>query len=269
MIVDWGLERFTKRGPLLERGGAVLRLLLMGAIWRRRILQFTIMVSIMTCVAPAQNAAEDILPDAPVPAATKAPLTLTANAPLRLARPPVMIGMTTKQKYGLAYRRIVSPQMPLKAAFVSGWEVGTGTGPEFQTNGWVPFAKRFGYNAGGISTTIFLNTAVIPSLVHQDPRFFPLGRGPVKRRVLWAIGNEFAGFSDDGCRMPNYANLVGFAVSSVVMNSFAPGDSASFGDMAKSYAIKIGISSGLDVAREFKVFDRVQAIAHHSKSAEE
>jgi hypothetical protein len=47
---------------------------------------------------------------------------------------------------------------------------------------------------------------------------------------------------------------------------YAPGDSRGFGDMAEGYLINIGVSTGLNVVREFKVFDRVKTIVHHSKA---
>jgi hypothetical protein len=241
----------------------------MGLRLRQSILQIIITISLATCVGAAQSPEEDVFPEAPMSAGSEAPGAPAERSETPPVGQPIPIGMTTKEKYGLAYRRIVSPQLPLKALFVSGWEVGTGTGPDFATNGWVPFGQRVGYNAASISTTIFFNTAVVPALVHQDPRFFPLGSGTVKTRVLWAVKSEFVGFRDDGSRMPNYANLVGFALASLVMNSFAPGENPGAGDVAKGYAGKIGFSTGLNVAREFRVFDRVKAIAHHSKSAEE
>jgi len=214
---------------------------------------------------------ESILPDAPSPgtfddaSSVEYPSLVTKQNP----RQPFSIGMTTREKYALAYRRIVSPQLPMKAAFVSGWELATGTGPDFRTNGWGPFAQRFGYNAATISTTIFFNTAVVPSLVHQDPRYFPMGYGSVKSRIGWAVKSEFVGFGDDGHRMPNYANLVGFALSSIVANAYRPQSTVSAGDTAKSYAIKVAVSTGLNVVREFQLFDQMKTIMHHSKNAEE
>jgi hypothetical protein len=143
------------------------------------------------------------------------------------------------------------------------------TGPDIPTNGWKPFGERVGYNAASISTTIFFTTGVVPALARQDPRYFPLGHGPVKDRMLWAVRSEFVGVSDDGHEMPNYANLVGLALASVAVDSFNPGEGVRFGDTTESYAIRIGVATGLNIIREFNVFDRVKAIAHHSKSAEE
>ena len=41
------------------------------------------------------------------------------------------------------------------------------------------------------------------------------------------------------------------------------------GDTMESYAINIGVSTALNVVREFKVFDRVKTIVRHSKADED
>lgn len=234
------------------------------------ILGFTLAVLSIPGTAFAQNSNE-ALPDAPAPLTPESsePIAPAVTHETKQQRPLFAVSLSARQKYALAYNRIVSPQLPLKAAFVSGWEVGTDTGPDFPTNGWGPFAERFGYNAASISTTIFFTTAFVPALVHQDPRYFPMGSGPAKKRVGWAVRSEFVGVGDDGHVMPNYANLVGLALASVSVNAFSPRSSVGYGDTVERYAIKIGIGTGLNVAREFGVFNRVKAIARHSKTAEE
>lgn len=241
----------------------------MGQRLRQVIFRLAIAVFSAPYICTAQTPPEDVLPDAPSVSASEAS-TLPAEKNEKRAVPkPFPGGMTTKQKYGLATRRIFSLQTPLKAAVVSGWEVGVGVGPDLPTNGWKPFGERVGYNAAGISSTIFFTTGFVPSIAHQDPRYFPLGHGPVKDRVMWAVRSEFVGVDDDGHAMPNYASLVGLALASAVNDSFTPSDDVSLGDTAESYVIKLGVGTGLNVIREFNVFDRVKAIAHHSKEAEE
>ncbi|HEY2471746.1 MAG TPA: hypothetical protein VGI45_28430 [Terracidiphilus sp.] len=235
------------------------------------ILRLSILLLTTIGLASAQKPAETVLPDAPTPVEPAgpervAPITTTETKQMR---PSFATSLTAREKYALAYRRIVSPQMPIKAVFVSGFELAAHTGPDFATNGWGPFGERVGYNALGISTTTFFNTAFVPALVHQDPRFFPLGEGPVKTRVMWAVRSEFVGFGDDGHAMPNYANLVGFGLSSILANAYTPRGSRGYEDTIKRYVIKIGVSAGMNVGREFGVFHRVKALAHHSKSADE
>jgi hypothetical protein len=235
----------------------------MGATLRRRIGQIAVLILISAGNAVAQSAGDQLLPDAPTPDdqhAAQSSDVLASPRPL-----PIANRLNARQKYALAFRRIVSPQMPLRAAFVSGWELGTDTGPDLPTNGWGPFAERFGYNAAAISTTIFFSTAFVPAIVHQDPRYFRMGRGRVKSRIWWAVRSEFVGVGDDGHSMPNYANLLGFALSSTAIDAFTPRDSAGYGDTVERYAIKIGVSTGLNVAREFTAFDHAKDLLRHSK----
>lgn len=241
---------------------------------RARFLTCLLLPGLFSGLGLAQVPVSQMLPDAP----SKAPGFVRVGsqkvrgraieAEKRQMRPSFPMNLTAREKYALAYRRIVSPQMPLKAVFASGFELAAGTGPDLPTNGWGPFGERVGYNALNISTTTFFNTAFVPALAHQDPRYFPLGDGPVKSRIFWAVRSEFVGFSDDGGSMPNYANLVGFALSSMVANLYYPRSSLSFGDTAESYSIKIGVSTGMNVGREFGLFDRLKAFALHSKTAE-
>jgi hypothetical protein len=238
----------------------------MGAKLRWRIGQIAVLVLISAGNAVAQSAGDQFLPDAPVPNLPEghgSPRSSSGDA--RPSPLPVSSRLSAHQKYALAFRRIVSPQMPLRAAFVSGWELGTDTGPDMPTNGWGPFVERFGYNAAAISTTIFFSTAFVPAIVHQDPRYFRMGRGRVKSRIWWAVRSEIVGVGDDGHSMPNYANLLGFALSSAAIDTFTPRDSAGFGDTVERYAIKIGVSTGLNVAREFTAFDHAKDLLRHSK----
>jgi hypothetical protein len=181
-------------------------------------------------------------------------------------QPAVPARLSAHEKYGLAYRRIVSLQTPIKTAFVSGFELAAGTGPDLATNGWSAFAKRLGYNGLNLSSTIFFDTALVPALTHQDPRYPVLGHGPAKTRVAWAVKHEFVGFSDDGRPMPNYGNMVGLGLASITANAYSPEGSRGYGDTAESYLIKIAVGTGLNVVREFKLQDHLKTLMRHSKA---
>ena len=120
----------------------------MGARFRWRILQFAVLVLPTAGIVAAQNRAGR-LPDAPTPM-LNLDFESSSHIPTRGIRSKpeqfVSTSLSTRQKYRLAWRRVFSPQLPLRAGLVSGWELGTGTGPDFPTNGWGPFAERFGYN---------------------------------------------------------------------------------------------------------------------------
>lgn len=215
-----------------------------------------------------------VLPDAPTPnpvplGAAQGGAIARGAAPMPTRPAVVMPRLSGRQKYALAYRRIVSPQTPLKAALDSGFEMAAGTGPNLPRNGWSGFGKRFGYNGLNISTAIFFDTALVPALVHQDPRYPVLGHGSVRTRLAWAIKHEFVAFSDDGREMPNYGNIAGLGLASLVSTAYTPHDDVRSGDTMESYGINIGVSTALNVVREFRVFDRVKTIVRHSKADED
>ena len=239
---------------------------MVAGLWRTAP-RFALILVLGAFTVGAQEPAHKALPDPPSPARTDGPPTSTApsRAAILPIRPPASNGLSRRQKYALAYRRIVSPQMPLKAVFISGFELAAGTGPAFSTKGFSAFGDRVGYNALSISTTNFFDTAFVPSLVHQDPRYFPLGKGAIYVRVAWAIRSELVAFGDNGRTMPNYGNLAGLGLSAILANAYLPGPSRGVQNTFEAYGIKLCAGAGLNVAREFAAFDKLKTLARHSK----
>jgi hypothetical protein len=58
-------------------------------------------------------------------------------------------------------------------------------------------------------------------------------------------------------------------LASLTADAYTPRDSVGYGDTVESYLINLGVSTALNVVREFKVFDRVKTIVHHSKVDED
>jgi len=238
----------------------------MGARFWRKALGLVPGILLLTWAASAQSPTDKALPNPPAPVAGYGSATARrpAGAGIMPACPSAAAGLTVREKYALAYQRIVSFQMPLKAVVISGFELAAGTGPDFPSNGWSAFGTRVGYNALSISATTFISTALVPSLVHQDPRYFPLGRGPVGSRIGWAVRSEFVGFGDDGHTMPNYANLVGLGLSSILADAYLPRSSVGVRNTVEAYGIRLSAGLGLNVAREFGAFHKLKGLARHA-----
>ena len=140
---------------------------LVGARFRRYALKvLALAVSSAVRVTAAQDISQKALPDAPTPWVANIPETgqNSASGGMRSQRPPAASPLSVREKYRLAYLRVVSPQALLKSAFVSGFELAAGTGPDFPTNGWGAFGQRVGFNALSLTTTTFFDTAFVPAL---------------------------------------------------------------------------------------------------------
>jgi hypothetical protein len=82
----------------------------------------------------------------------------------------------------------------------------------------------------------FFGTFLIPSLTHQDPHYHRMPGRPIRRRIGHAIAQVFWTESDTGKAMPNYANLVGFAIDDEISNLYVPGRETDAGATAQRYA---------------------------------
>jgi hypothetical protein len=202
--------------------------------------------SFSTCFAQAPI--EPSLPEAPLPHSRVLYLfpgyetVQDPNIPVATLR--------TKQKFEMWYRKTVDVSFPVESAMFSGFDVVANYGPSYGS-GPGPFGERFLYNAANLSSTYFLTDGLLPTLFHEDPRFFRKGSGSVKSRIWWALRSEAIGYGDDGREMPNYSLMLGFGMSTALSNTYSPASSNTFSSTMERYAVKFGVSFGLNVMREF------------------
>lgn len=132
--------------------------------------------------------------------------------------------MTPKLKFDLALRSTIDPAHLMVSAGVAGIEQWHNTFPGYGS-GWDGYGKRFGsaYTDSVIST--FVGRAILPTVLHQDPRYFYRGTGSIRSRALYAIKATFITRGDDGRTEPNYSLLMGNFVTAGVANIYrAPSD---------------------------------------------
>lgn len=158
--------------------------------------------------------------------------------------------LRTRQKFEMAYRKTVDPSFVVEALMFSGFDVATNYGPDYGS-GADAFAQRFGYNAANTASTFLFSDALLPTIFHQDPRFFRKGRGSFGSRVWWALRSEAVGYSNTGREMPNYSSMLGFGMSTALSNAYSPESSITFAKTMERYGVKEGVSFGLNLMREF------------------
>jgi hypothetical protein len=196
----------------------------------------------------AQAPIDPSLPDAPLAHHKETFLFAGYGSVMNPHRP--VPPLSAKQKYELFYRKTFDSSMLIRAGVVSLFDEGLSVGPDYGP-GMGGFGKLYAYNAVNIASANFFSVALIPSLVHQDPRFFRKGTGSAKSRIWWAVRSQFVAFSDSGTPMPNYGSIIGLPMATALSAAYLPAKNVSFGQTMEGIAIKIGVNAGLDTAREF------------------
>jgi hypothetical protein len=134
----------------------------------------------------------------------------------------VVIPLTSKQKGYLAIHNLTTPSNLLTIVALSGFTIAVDSHSAYGP-GWKGFGKNTGVSLLQDTTGEFFGAFLIPSLTHQDPRYYRMPKASISRRFVHAISRTFVADSDEGALMPNYANLLGYPISAELSNLYVPG----------------------------------------------
>jgi hypothetical protein len=116
--------------------------------------------------------------------------------------------LTRKQKFKLAVVVSRDPMTYFTTGVNAGIEQWQGDFAGYG-QGFSGFAQRYAATYGDRLSSTFLGAALLPSLLHQDPRYFYRGHGPIIVRALYAISTVAVCKNDSGHWRPNYSNVLG------------------------------------------------------------
>lgn len=213
----------------------------------------------------AQAPIDPSLPEAPLPHKRGVNLFPSLDVVPQSTEP--VAPLRARQKFELAFRTTASFSSLVRAEISTAWDHGLGVGP-FYGPGAEGYAQLYGYNAANLSSGFLFVDALVPSIAHQDPRYFRKGEGPVKSRVWWALRSEFVAFSDRGKPMPNYGNMVGLGMSSLLSDAYLPSRNVSVGNTFQAYGIKIGTTWGFNIFHEYGGVSRIEELVLKRKRTE-
>jgi hypothetical protein len=162
---------------------------------------------------------------------------------------PTFAALTPKLKFRLALRTSIDPVTFLGIAIVAGAQQ-AGDYPAYG-QGAQGFAKRFAADTTSGFTDIMIGGAILPSLLHQDPRYFYQGTGTIKSRIGHAISAPFVCKGDNGKWEPNYSSVGGDLASASISNAYYPERDRGVGRTFTSFAVNTGARMFAAVAQEF------------------
>ena len=129
--------------------------------------------------------------------------------------------LSAKLKFQLALRALMDPVtvagFGLNAAIYQAADYPSG----FE-QGAKGFGQRMGATFAGGWTNVMVGDAILPSLLHQDPRYVYQGTGTTKSRLAHALASPFVTRGDDGRREINYSNIGGDLASGAVAYAYYP-----------------------------------------------
>jgi hypothetical protein len=157
--------------------------------------------------------------------------------------------LTTKLKFKLALRVARDPVTLLGVAFMSGIDQASSR-PNYVL-GAKGYGQRFGANAAGGFSDILLGGAVLPSLLHQDPRYFYQGTGGTRSRMEHAMVSPFVCRGDNGQRQINFSSIGGDIGATALSMTYYPESNRGAGDVFVAFGISEAERVLSAIAQEF------------------
>lgn len=157
-----------------------------------------------------------------------------------------------RQKFELAWKASIDPITFALTGVVAGAEqaqnafAGYGQGAQ-------GYAKRFGAAYADTTISTFIGSAILPSLLKQDPRYFYRGTGSTRSRILYAIANSVMCKGDNQHWQPNYSAIAGGLAAGGISNLYYPPKDRGAALVFENTLIGTGTTAILNLLQEFVV----------------
>jgi len=210
-------------------------------------------------------AQESTLPDAPTPQARPPQSDAPAHSKGRYADRHILWvlpnyradesksefrPLTPGQKFRLVLDDSFDPSSFLVAGFFGGISMARDEYRPFG-QGAKGFAKYYGGAFADQAIGNFMTEGLMPSVLHQDPRYFNKGSGGFWKRTGYAISREVVTRNDDGRNVLNASEIVGNGIAAGISNIYYPAEDRTASKTLDKWGQQIYVDIAFNVVKEF------------------
>jgi hypothetical protein len=157
--------------------------------------------------------------------------------------------LTARMKFMLALKVSTDPVTFAGVATLSAVNQAADT-PNYQ-QGLRGYGQRFGSLYADGFTDLMLGGAILPAVLHQDPRYFYQGTGTTRSRTFHALMSPFVCRGDRGRQQPNFSSIGGDLISSAISETYYPESNRGPGAYAGTFLINTSERMISAIAQEF------------------
>jgi hypothetical protein len=148
-----------------------------------------------------------------------------------------MFGVTNRQdapplkpgeKFNLFFKKSVDPFGFAVVGVQAGIEQATDEFPAYG-QGAAGYGKRYGAALADSTSSKFFSDFFFPVLLKEDPRYFRLGEGSVKHRIVYSLSRVIVCRKDSGGSNFNFSNVLGAFSTGGVSNAYYPASDRGLG----------------------------------------
>lgn len=165
-------------------------------------------------------------------------------------KPQKFVPLTVKQKFALGADGAFDPYAFGLAAILAGIAQAKNDDAAWH-QGWEGYGKRYAAAFGDATIGSFMTTGVFPSIFHEDPRYFRLGKGGFKHRSGYALKRLFVTRTDSDHSQFNFSEFLGNAAAAGISQTYHSRQERGFSNFGSDYATQIAIDVIANQLKEF------------------
>ena len=176
------------------------------------------------------------------------------------------VPLTSRQKFQLAWKTSVDPVSFALNGVIAGVQQSQNNFSAYG-QGAQGYGKRYGAAYADFVSGTFIGSAILPSLLKQDPRYFYKGTGSKGSRILYALANAVICKGDNGRWQPNYSNVGGNIAASALSTLYYPANEHNSAAFAfESAAFGVGAIAATNLLQEFLIRKLIPGVSNHQSA---
>jgi hypothetical protein len=112
------------------------------------------------------------------------------------------------------------------------------------------YARRYSTGVADQVIGNMLTEGIMPSLLHEDPRYFRMATGSGWSRLRYALTRTLVTRTDAGNTRLNFSEIIGNGIGASIGNAYYP-DGRQLGDNVQRFAQQMGTDTLSNVIKEF------------------
>ena len=168
--------------------------------------------------------------------------------------------LTAGQKFKLAFDDSFDPSAFLVAGFFGGISMAQNQYPPFG-QGATGFGKYYGGAFADLVVGNMMTEAILPTALHQDPRYFIQGEGGFWKRTGHAMRWTLVTRNDGGGSSWNASEILGNGIAAGISNVYYPAEDRTAGKTMSKWGQQVGVDAVFNVMKEFWPDVRSEALS--------
>jgi len=158
--------------------------------------------------------------------------------------------LTVKQKYILELHQTVDFSAHIGNLFQAALQQAANAQPHYG-EGWGPYAERFGAAEADQVTSAFFMYGFLPSILHDDPRYFRRAKGSIVSRAYYAATRTAITRKDSGDPTFNIPLVAGFLLQQSISTAYYPPEDRSASRVFENWGTSLAFNSAYNELKEF------------------